>query len=207
MNQEDPFWTTDIEILFRKDRLIEFVPTPDMTLVEKLNALSRFLLYAGVLMVAIYKNSSFLYIPVIGLVILHMIYQHYPRDQEGGDNRIVTADVPVSFKKPSRNNPFMNVLMSDYTGNPLTRPADDVEKYEVKEDISKHFNHNLYKNVNDIWDKGNSQRQFYTNPSTTIPNDRNAFMKWCWNTPYTCKDGNQARCLRYEDPRASGKII
>ena len=44
-----------------------------------------------------------------------------------------------------------------------------------------------------------SSRQFYTNPSTTIPNDQESFAKWCYGDMPSCKDGQN--CLRYEDLR------
>ena len=40
-----------------------------------------------------------------------------------------------------------------------------------------------------------SSRQFYTNPSTTIPNDQEAFAKWLYYNPEkTCKEGNGLEC-------------
>jgi hypothetical protein len=114
--------------------------------------------------------------------------------------------IDQQVQMPSANNPFMNVLISDYTENPDRKPAGNIEDPEVKALIDKHFNTGLYKDIDDVWDRGNSQRQFYTNPSTTIPNDRDSFAKWCWNTPMTCKEGNLQRCLKYDDVRAHGQI-
>ena len=199
MYQDDPFWKDDIGILMDKARLIEFVPTSDMTTNEKLNAITRFLLYLGVLLTVIYKSSSYIYVPLIGMVLVYLIHEHYPMEQTGGAEQVI-------LQTPTKENPFMNVLLTDYVDNPHRSPAADVEKKEVQEDIDKHFAKGLYRDINNIWDKNNSQRQFYTTPSTTIPNDRDSFMKWCWSTPYTCKDGNLTRCMKYEDVRRHGQI-
>ena len=94
---------------------------------------------------------------------------------------------------PNKNNPYMNVLVSDYSARPERPPACT----DAKDKIEDNFNIHLYRNVNDIWNKNNSQRQFYTNPATTIPNDRDSFMKWCWKTTAVCKDGDQEACNRY----------
>lgn len=201
MNKEDPFWIADPSILLDKHRLIEFVPTSDMTVNEKLNAITRFLGYLGVLMSLVYKTVKPLYIPIIGCVIVYLAHEHYPlRQQVGG------AGASTNVQLPTAHNPFMNVLLTDYVNNPSRKPAGDVELPEIYESMDKHFSQGLYKDVNNVWDKNNSQRQYYTNPSTTIPNDRDSFMKWCWNTPYTCKDGNLSRCLKYEDVRGHGQI-
>ena len=80
-------------------------------------------------------------------------------------------------------------------------PACDVSDPEVKLLIDNNFDNNLYKDIDDIFGKMNSQRQFYTMPSTTIPNDQESFAKWLYLSPKTCKE-DQDYCLRYEDVRA-----
>lgn len=199
MYKNDPFWKEDYSILFNKHRLIEFVPSSDMTTNERLNAITRMLIYCGILLSLIYKTIFYAYIPIIGMVILYMVSKY---DMKGGEGE---SEQPL--QRPSASNPFMNVLLTDYVDNPTRAPAADIEDPDVKRSIDSHFSTNLYRDVDDIWDRNNSQRQFYTNPSTTIPNDRDSFMKWCYNTPNTCKDGNLPRCLRYEDVRAHGQII
>lgn len=197
----DPFWKDDVTILLNKHRLVEFVPTSDMTTNEKLNALTRLSLYLGILLTLIFKGSGPIYIPLIACAIIYLIHEHYPYEQDGGDTNIESH-----VQMPTENNPFMNVLVTDYVDNPQRKPAGDLDIPKVQQQANNYFSQGLYRDINDVWDKSNSQRQFYTNPSTTIPNDRDSFMKWCWSTPYTCKDGNLARCLRYEDPRGHGQL-
>ena len=49
--------------------------------------------------------------------------------------------------------------------------------------------------VNDIFGKNNSQRQFYTVPGNQVPNDQGSFAQWCYGQPKTCKEGNKLACL------------
>ena len=49
--------------------------------------------------------------------------------------------------------------------------------------------------VNDIFGKNNSQRQFYTVPGNQVPNDQGSFAQWLYGTPKTCKEGNSIACL------------
>ena len=60
--------------------------------------------------------------------------------------------------------------------------------------------------VNDVFGKMNSQRQFYTMPSTTIPNAQDDFAKWLYLNPKTCKE-DQDFCLKYEDIRAKRPVM
>jgi hypothetical protein len=204
MNQEDPFWIDYPTILLDKHRLIEFVPTEDMSVNEKLNAVTRFLVYLGVLIAIVYKTTTPLYIPIIGCAVVYLAHEHYPNMQKGGNSSGALSSNNVQL--PSAKNPFMNVLMTDYIDNPQRKPAGDIDLPAVRDSMDKHFSQGLYKDINNVWDRNNSQRQYYTNPSTTIPNDRDSFMKWCWKTPYTCKDGNLLRCLKYQDVRGHGQI-
>ena len=48
--------------------------------------------------------------------------------------------------------------------------------------------------VNDVFAKHNSQRQFYTMPVTDICNDQTNFAKWLYLTPPSCKEGNGLQC-------------
>ena len=90
----------------------------------------------------------------------------------------------------------MNVLMSDYIENPNREPACPLDE-EIKEKIEESFNFNLYKGLNedDLFNRNNSQRQFYTNPATTIPNDQTSFANWLYKTSPTCKE-NTIGCSR-----------
>ena len=65
----------------------------------------------------------------------------------------------------------------------------------LKKQVRNNFNNNLYRDVNDIFGKNNSQRQFMLNPIQTIPNNQNDFARWCYGRPPTCKEGNGNQCI------------
>jgi hypothetical protein len=119
-----------------------------------------------------------------------------------------TADVNECYK-PTDDNPFMNVLLSDYEENPLKKPACNYD-YEIedgltiRDDAINKFNKHLFRNVEDTYEKKNSQRTYMSMPSTTIPNNQTKFAKWCYGIPETCKE-NQKNCLRYEAVRSGKK--
>lgn len=189
MLSEDPFWSDNIYILFRKDRLAEFFPTEDMNNKEKLNAVSRFSVYLGILLSIYKKRPSFLAIPILFLGFTLFIYNY-------------SSDLLDYFKdeeetKPTEKNPFMNVLVSDYTENPKKPPAADVNDPKIKKEMNKHFEKNLYIDANDPFEKQNSQREFYTMPWTTIPNDQDSWARWLYSSGPNCKSENN--CIKTED--------
>lgn len=216
----DKFWSHGLSVLFDPNRILEFFPTTDMNNGEKLNAISRFFLYLSILLFIIYHKYNILFIGIIAMVIIYIINyndeKNLIKSQEQFEDVIkdelqIKKDTPIKVcengdvcQLPTPTNPFMNVLISDYTDNPNRPPAcayNDVSSNEQKE---KYFNYNLYKDVEDVWEKRNSQREFVTMPGTTIPNDRDSFMKWCWKTTYVCKDGDLNYCLQDEDLRVPG---
>ena len=76
-----------------------------------------------------------------------------------------------------------------------SKPAcDSYNNKGVQRIIEDNFDEDLYRDVNDIFKNGNSQRQFFSVPGNSVPNDRDTFMKWCYQTPPTCKEGNGLQC-------------
>lgn len=214
--QNDPFWSEQPSVLLNKNRLIEFVPTSDMTWKERLNALTRLSVYASLLL-AMYLGKSWpLYLAMGGILLTLFLFRFGPqpkpkyRDTPDEVANIYSANPFVPAKQPdcipsTRNNPFGNVTQNEYIDNPTRPPACDYE--ENKEAVEKNWGFNLYKDIDDaIWERNNSQRQWYPMPWTTIPNDQGAFANWCYRTGPPCKT-DQTACLRYEDLRANRGVI
>jgi hypothetical protein len=71
----DPFWITDYKILFYNQRLTDFFPTLEMTLIEKLNAIFRLSIYLSIILYLFTGNYLYLYIMIIvGLFTLFIFY-------------------------------------------------------------------------------------------------------------------------------------
>jgi len=104
----------------------------------------------------------------------------------------------ATCKKPTKDNPFMNPLLNDI--NKETPLACNSNDDEINVEMENKFNKDLYKDVSDLYDIKNSQRQFYTVPVTSNPPDTTTFAKWLYKVPSTCKE-DQERCLRYQDLR------
>ena len=198
----DPFWANDINVLFQSDRLSEFLPSSVMSYNEKMNALARFSIYLSIILFLLKGNYLFFYVPIFVLFITYFLHKNYINNRdyyESFDNKEnISGNTSNREEKkcqlPSNNNPFMNVLQTDIKYRPKRPPACEINE-TVNEDIEDKFNINLYRNVSDVYGKANSQRQYYTMPNTTIPNDQEAFSKWLYATPPTCKDGNSEQCV------------
>lgn len=189
MSQYDKFWLNDYSILYTGNKVTEFFPTTSMNLAEKLNALVRLSIYLGVILFIIKSSYLYLYIPLITIGTSVVIYKTYSKKEGYQQNQLAPFKKERKHKKvkPTVDNPFMNInlITDDRKREGATLSFD---KPKVKEEIEDKFNYNLYRDVSDLYGKNNSQREFYTAPSTTIPNDQTSFAKWCYSTGSTCKE-------------------
>lgn len=97
---------------------------------------------------------------------------------------------------PTAANPFMNVLISEISENPYRNPAANVQSIKVKAELDDYFETMFASDPGDVWGHTQSQRQWYTTPSTTVPNDQESYQDWLYRVPgQTCKEGNQEVCM------------
>jgi hypothetical protein len=101
--------------------------------------------------------------------------------------------------KPTTSNPFMNTDITKYNNGDIPC-ASNVDDEDIKQDMVVNFNADLFRDIDELFDKKNSQRQFYTTPNTLIPNNQTEFANWLYKIPDTCK-AEQKNCLRYDPLR------
>ena len=192
----DDFWFNNYKVLFSKDNLSKFLPNVNMTNIEKLNSIMRLGIYLGLALFIFTGKSEYLLIIVIIAAFTFFLYK-YQQDnielffnslQNSNFNKIQKALMKKkSDIQPTVDNPMMNInlITDDKTKEkaPISWNND-----ELKEKIEDKYNYNLYRDVGDLYGKSNSQRQFYTTPITTIPNNQTSFAKWCYSTGPTCKE-------------------
>lgn len=202
----DPFWFDDVSVVYKFP--LEFFPTSEQTQVEKLNSILRLALYISILIILQTHQVRYIFI-VVGIALLtYYIYTNLPikeEPQQQVQDKVEKFEGAPACTKPTLDNPFMNVTMKDYlniqNGQTVDRlPACDPNEPTIKKEIDSAFNNDLFHDVNDVFGKMNSQRQFYTMPWTTIPNKQDEFARWLYLQPKTCKEDQDA-CLRYEDIR------
>jgi hypothetical protein len=191
----DKFWSENIEILFSNNRLTEFYPSYDMTLIEKLNSIVRLSAYLSVILYLFTQNYLYLYICIVIFAFTLFIYKNQKENMEmyfNSYNSVLNEHNKRILNKkdctkPTYNNPFMNYNIITDKGN-RTEACKSWNNKKIKKNIKEKFNNNLYRDVSDLYGKNNSQRQYYTMPSTTMPNKQTEFAKWCYNTGPICKE-------------------
>lgn len=197
-----PLWTENISILYEKKYLFEIVPMKNFDLNRKLNSLFRLSIFYSIIMYLVNKKEKTLMIP-IGVGIFTIIISKNLKSNQIGERMVelqnadrkenfLIEDVSQGCRIPENDNPFMNPTI--YGKNNSQKPCLSYNNKGIQQDIEEKFNKDLYKDVNDIFGKNNSQRQFYTVPGKTNPNDLDSYKKWLYSTPKTCKEGNGLQC-------------
>ena len=203
-----PFWFKDISILYNKNYLLEIIPKKEYDFSRKLNAVVRFAIYYSILLYIFKRDGNILCFPFITIVItvfLHRTNRDETNDDamkglmsskghtsmEDIDAMIMDINKDV-FREPDDDNPMMNQNTFDLYENKKAVPT--YNNPGMKRKVEETLDDGIFKDSNDLFNRRNSQRQWYTMPNTEAMNKQTEFAKWCYMTPPTCKEGNGLQC-------------
>lgn len=194
-----PLWIDNLEILYEKKYLFEILPGKSFDFNRKLNSLLRLSIYYSIIVYLTSKNKKVLLVPLftgiftvlIGKKLKKNVIDKAVTDLQNNVN-LPLETIDTECRIPTENNPFMNPTI--FGENNSKSSCLSYNNKGVQSNIENKFNKNLYREASDIFSKNNSQRQFYTVPSKKYPNDQDAYKKWLYSTPPTCKEGNGIQC-------------
>lgn len=131
----------------------------------------------------------------------------------GPDTHVPSKTSIKKCRKPTYDNPFMNPSILDFNVPDDTRTIYDEACYDtinsdcsIKKEIDEKFNQDLFRDVGDLYNARGGERQFYTTPSTSIPNDQAGFGQWLFGDVGTCKS-NLSECYPLENLRAGDDFL
>lgn len=189
-------WYENILFFLDYNKLGQFFPSNEMTLDEQLNCVMRFTIYFVISLLILTRNINYVYLLIFIAFITVLIHK---ADNSTNQNEKELFDKMSISKtkhnshvyKPSKNNPFMNVMANDYKYFPNRPPASSWNNKTTRDLVKKEFDTGLVRDSNDLYHKSASDRQYYTMPSTTIPNNQETFAKWLYHNPNkTYKESN-----------------
>jgi len=207
------FWLQKPSILLDDAR--EFFPFTEndrRCTAAALNSFTRFGIYLGILLTIVRFEVAWLLTGVIfGLFAAGM--WSYMESRDSVREQFVDTEAPIAESpevigkytpdvigssgrtEPTAANPFMNVMMTEYADNPYRKAAESGQGVRVRHELDMYFETMFHSDPGDAFQHTQSQRQFVTMPSTTIPNDQESFQNWLYRTPgQTCKEGNMGVC-------------
>ena len=204
---KNKFWYYNVMVLF--ENITETWPDESLSFPEKLNSLARLVMINGIIMSIFYKDYRYISVSLFLLLVfgLYLRYNHsqYENIKEKIENEFKSHHNPYLMngdfecRESTPTNPFANPLYGTSFDPTLSACPYDSNK----EIVNHNFDSNLYKSHWDIYNKNNSQRQFYSLPSTSIPNDQIAYANWLYGKSDTCKS-NYKTCTGFENGGAGG---
>jgi len=178
----------DPKDVFRSNDLLQFWPTASQTGRERVSATTRFILYAMCLIYIINRDTRVFALGVIALAILYYMWTTN-MIQDGalrptiGDARTSTIFRP-DVTLPSVENSMGNVLLNEYVDNP-DRPA--AAWYpSVRGKVQE-----AWSQIHPFERQRDAERNFYTMPASTIPNDQTGFAQAAYGRPFATKCHDQ----------------
>ena len=187
---------------------------------EKLNAISRLVIVLTFLSYILIKNLKILVAGIVTLVVIIFLYYSksenlFIKEGFGGKNSNINEQLnkvylnPNFFTQSSIKNPLANVAPQQISEDPKRKEAAPSYNKKVVEKINNNTKDIIIKNFddesigkklfNDLGDNlqvENSMRQFYSTASTTIPNDQESFLKFCYNDMKSCRGGDDVACSK-----------
>lgn len=157
-----PFWINQPSILLNKKYLLHLFPSTEMTLEEKFNAITKFIIILSILGFIFTQNFQLIIIGILTIGIITVIYYRKKKiyieertekkssddldSKEGftNSNKITSNDV-IELKKLlkegyypiNKKNPFGNVLLPEISSNPERPSAAPSFNPEVNDQINK----------------------------------------------------------------------
>lgn len=234
------FWSEDPNILLNQTYIFEFFPTGNMTYKQQLNAITRTVIILTIIIMIFTPTTRVFLISLITIVMIFLMNYFKDKDtvegleqRDEGENgvesynedevleknvasfgepseELLESPLRNVFAEPSSNNPFQNVMITDYHSGVEKKPAAPSYNKNTQENILESAK-KLVTEVNpdqpdiaeklfsDLGEKINleqSLRPFHSNPSTTIPNDQAAFANFCYGSMVSCKEDNNFACAR-----------
>ena len=180
--------------VFKSSDLLTFWPTATQSANQRVSATTRFVLYTACVVYLINRDPR---IFALGAVALAILYYMWTTNmiKDGGNLRPTLGDARYStvFRPdatlPTTENVMGNVLLSDYVDNP-DRPA--AAWYpSVRDQVQ-----GAWSQIHPFERQRDAERNFYTMPSSTIPNDQTGFAQAAYGKPFAgkCHDQGGAAC-------------
>ena len=199
-------WFNDISVLFDPAFLFDIIPTPNMTMGEKINAITRFAFFLSLLLTVFKQNYMYIYVFLVPVIVTYIVFIFSPNSKEFfkdssdlNDNSInnskndeeltkIMEDALGECQGPTYDNPVMNILPTDNfeKRKPACNISDPNISMSITDKIDDTLAEKLYLDTTNIYNSRAGERSFYTMPISRVPNDQGSFAKWLYQTPVSC---------------------
>jgi hypothetical protein len=197
----EAIWDEDPRGLVTAVNYLAIIPSGSMTYAEQLNAVLRLTLYYAAAVALIRLRPESFVLPLGAALVTYLLYEGSGGSRAAAARPAPPARPPAPGEpakacahgwqaplggaaaeggaclRPTKHNPFMNQLPLDPT--PFDPAACDPLDPGVRKGMRDGFQRCLFRDTSDLFERGNSERQFFTMPSNQ-PEDQTAFAEWVY---------------------------
>ena len=212
-----PFWINQPTILFNKKYLTDLFPSKNMTLEEKFNAITKFVLILTLLGFIFSQNLQIIFIGILTISIVTAIYyrrrkkyieerthENFTNKDEQEPDIKLQEILKDGYYPNNKKNPFGNVLLTDINSNPdrpSAAPSFNPEVYnKINNAVKKQTqmlnptidetNKQIYGDLYENYNLDKSLMRMYTTANTRVSNDQGAFSQWLYGNMPSSKEDN-----------------
>jgi len=170
-------WFNDPQELIKSDKVLDFWPTSNQLPSERINAASRFIIYATCVLYLTKRDPR---VFILGGTVLSVLYVMYKAKMV---KEYYSVD-ETECQLPTKENPMGNVLITDYVDAPNRLQACYYPTVApmVKEIMSDRIPYDSGRSRSPLpqYQQNAADRQFITMPVSNIPGDQTGFAEWCY---------------------------
>jgi hypothetical protein len=171
----DQFWFNKPQILFEKNRLTSFWPSKYHSYEERINALTRFIVYCGTIL-SLHKRKSD---PMVMALLLVFVLVVISKSKNKVMEKIMKVQYPErDCQSPTINNPMANQIPYDGVFRKKACNSRSVAN-DITNSLFAEFPTDGLSNMS----KDFIERQFFSVPNTDIVNDQKGFATWLYGEP------------------------
>ena len=212
-----PFWINQPTILFNKKYLTDIFPSNNMTLEEKFNSITKFVLLLTLLGFIFSQNFQIIFIGILTIAIVTAIYyrkrkqyieertqETFTNNNEKEYNIQLKEILKDGYYPNNKKNPFGNVLLTDintHSNRPSAAPSFNTEVYnKINNSVKKQTqmlnptidstNKQIYGDLYENYNLDKSLMRMYTTANTRVANDQGAFSQWLYGNMPSSKEDN-----------------
>jgi hypothetical protein len=216
------FWINEPTVLLNNQYITELWPSSDMSYEQKMNAVTRLVILISFLGYLLSMKPRILVAGLLTIVCVVILFKmkkpKLTKDMliEGFEpsSSFNTASLPEiiksEFKSGDKRNPFSNVLLTQINDEPDRKSAPPAFDPNVEETITKNVKRTVQllnpgiKNTNkqlygDLWNDfelGQSNRAFFSTANTRVENDQTAFSNFLYGNMPSSKDSDAAGAMQ-----------
>ena len=113
--------------------------------------------------------------------------QNNPYGITGNKNAMQNLELQLPDRETTYGNPLKNVPIMAFDNPQLFGKASDSCNEECKQNIVR----TLLRSPDDaLWQRQASERQFFTTPNSSVPNEQTKFAQWLYGKNQVCKTGS-----------------